>query len=171
MGNTRLMWKNRLTRVAGLAIAGAGMLLGVTACAGGPGGPSGPPPCPPPAYSLSAESVTAGGTLRVSAPEATCNPSYGNNAQIEIQLVDSKHKVIETKLAPMTDTGSFNYQLTVPSTLRAGTYSISALPHDLDWCDDTGVNNRLKKSSIQNSSVVVVRASCVTPFKDFKVTK
>lgn len=165
------MWKNRLARVAGLATAGAGILFGVTACVGGPGGPSGPPPCPPPAYTLGSDSVAQGGTLRVSAPEATCNPSYGDKAQIEIQLLDSQHKVLETQLAPMRDTGSFDYQLALPSTLRAGTYSISAFPHDLDWCDDTGVNNRLKNSSSQNSGVVIVRASCVIPIKEFTVTR
>lgn len=165
------MQGNRKRQALGIGTVVLGLCLSLGACDNGTLGVSNSPPCNPPAYSLSAESVTAGGTLRISAPEATCNPSYGNNAQIEIQLVDSKHKVIETKLAPMTDTGSFNYQLTVPSTLRAGTYSISALPHDLDWCDDTGVNNRLKNSNIQNSGVVIVRASCITPFKEFKVIK
>jgi hypothetical protein len=46
------------------------------------------------------------------------------------------------ELAPMTDDGGFTFVFAVPKTMTAGVGSVSAVPYMVDWCDDTGVNNR-----------------------------
>ena len=45
-------------------------------------------------------------------------------------------------LAPMTDDGGFTFVFTVPPATAPGEAAVMAYPYNLDWCDDTGVNNR-----------------------------
>lgn len=160
-----------LRRSAGLGALGACFLLVATACAQGSVTAADSQPCPPPAYTLGSATVAPGGELIISAPDATCDPRYGQDAQIQIELLDSANQVIDTKLAPMADAGSFDYAMKLPASLKPGTYGISATPHNLDWCDDTGKNNRTENPGFGTTGLVMVRASCVTPLEQLSVTK
>lgn len=160
--------KNRLICTAfGLTLAGAASLL-LSGCQ-----PpfSGAPPCMPPDYVLEPSTVKAGSALKVWAPDATCNPRYGERAQIQIELLDEQNEVLLSKLAPMGDAGSFEHSLRIPADLKPGNYNISASPHGVDWCDDTGRNNRIENPDFGRSGVLVVRASCATPYEPFRVVK
>ncbi|WP_105549249.1 hypothetical protein [Arthrobacter sp. MYb227] len=160
-----------ISRSAGLGAICIGLVLVSAACAQGPASSGDSQPCPPPQYSLGSSSVSAGGELKISAQDATCDPRYGQDAQIQLQLLDSANQVLETKLAPMADAGSFDYTLKLPASLKPGTYGISATPHNLDWCDDTGVNNRIENPSFGTTGLVMVRASCMMPLEQFTLTK
>ena len=132
--------------------------------------PHGAPPCGPPAYVLEPSSVKAGSTLKVSAPDATCDPRYGERAQIQLEVLDSRNQVLFAELAPMGDAGSFDHVLRIPADTKPGSYGVSATPHDLDWCDDTGRNNRVGSTGLPQSGTVIVRASCAMPLVSFTVT-
>ena len=115
--------------------------------------------------------MSAGGDLKIAAPDAICDPRYGQDAQIQIELLDATNQVIETKLAPMADAGPFDYTFKLPESLKPGTYGISATPYDLDWCDDTGVNNRIENPGLGTTGLVLLRASCMMPLEQFTITK
>ncbi|MFJ6415822.1 hypothetical protein [Paeniglutamicibacter sp. NPDC091659] len=158
----------RLIRTAfGLTLAGAASLL-VSGCQ-----PpfSGAPPCMPPEYVLDSTSLKAGESLTVSAPDATCDPRYGERAQIQIDLLDEQNEALLTELAPMGDAGSFEHTLRIPATTKPGSYSISATPYGVDWCDDTGRNNRIENLGFGQSGMAVIRVACATPYVPFRVTK
>ncbi len=150
-----------------VATLGAGALLGLPGCSlmlhsSGP--------CMPPGYMLDSLVVAPGGTLRVSAPAATCNPRYGEAARVRIDLVDARQEVLLSELAPMSDDGSFSHVLDIPATLKPGTYGISAAPDSVDWCDDTGHNNRVENPGFGDSGLSAVRAACATPHVAVRVT-
>lgn len=132
---------------------------------------SGAPPCRPPAYVVDPASVEAGETITVSAPDATCDPRYGERAQIQVELLDDQNEVILTELAPMGDAGSFEHTLRIPAGTKPGSYGISATPHDIDWCDDTGRNNRVGEPGAGQRGLAVVRALCVTPYVAIEVVE
>ena len=125
-------------------------------------------PCMPPAYTLDATAVAPGQTLGISAPAATCNPSYGKDARVGIELVDDRQQVVLSTLAPMADDGSFAFDLRIPEGTTPGAYGIIAMPYGLDWCDDTGSNNRLDGAEAPGWSAV--RVSCAQPRVGFQVT-
>ena len=117
-------------------------VLSVAAVAGCSASSQGEPPCFPPKFSANPSSVRTGEEVTVSASDAQCNPRYGENARIKITVTDfSGGKVIDTT-APMNDAGGFTYTFRVPPEAAAGEGSIAAYPNDIDWCDDTGRNNR-----------------------------
>jgi hypothetical protein len=58
----------------------------------------------------------------------------------------------------MTDDGGFSFEFTVPLAAAPGEAAVVAYPYNMDWCDDTGVNNRAAASQ-----QALVRASCVEP--------
>ncbi|GAA1498393.1 hypothetical protein GCM10009628_33970 [Paeniglutamicibacter kerguelensis] len=149
-------------------LLGGGMLLATTACI-----PQyfGSRPCMPPDYVVAPSSLRAGEDLKISAPDATCDPRYGERAQIQIELLNGQNEVLLTKLAPMGDAGSFEHTLRIPATTKPGSYSISASPFNVDWCDDTGKNNRLENPGFGQSGVIEVRAACATPYVAFRVVK
>ena len=93
------------------------------------------PPCFPPAYSVSPTIAKPRATVTVAAPAAECNPLYGSNAQIQVSVTD------------------------------LGEASVTAMPHDIDWCDDTGKNNRA--TGIPQLEL----ASCATPMGTFNITR
>lgn len=151
-----------------MLLLGGGMLLSTTACI-----PQyfGGQPCMPPNYTLDPSNVRAGSDLKISAPDATCNPRYGERAQIQIELLNGRNEVVLTELAPMNDAGSFEHTLRIPATTKPGSYSISATPYGVDWCDDTGRNNRIENPGFGQSGMAVIRVACATPYVPFRVVK
>lgn len=150
-----------------VALLGTGALLGLPACSlllhsSGP--------CMSPGYTLDSRVVAPGGTLRVSAPAATCNPRYGEAARVRIDLVNARQEILLSELAPMSDDGAFNHVLKIPATLMPGTYGISAAPDSVDWCDDTGHNNWVENPDFGDTGLGVVRAACAMPHVAFRVT-
>lgn len=123
----------------------------------------------PPAYILATAVVAPGGTLRISAPAATCKPRYGEDARVRIDLVNTRREVLLTELAAMSDAGAFTHALEIPATLKPGTYGISAAPDGVDWCDDTGRNNRLENPGFGDTGLRVVRTACAVPYVEFRV--
>lgn len=128
-------------------------------------------PCMPPAYTLDSPVVAPSETLGMSAPDATCNPRYGKDARVRIDLVDARQQVVLTELAPMSDAGSFAFDLRIPGGTKPGAYGITAMPNGLDWCDDTGSNNRLGGADTGIEGVAAARASCAMPRVGFRVAK
>ena len=128
---------------AGLRAAVA--ILAVAAVALGLGGCRdvfAPPPCMPPAYTATPSEVEPGDQVTVSAPDATCGARYGRDAQVQVTVRDAARAVVLEELAPMTDDGGFTFVFTVPPATAPGEAAVMAYPYNLDWCDDTGVNNR-----------------------------
>lgn len=116
------------------------------------------PPCLPPGFSASPASVRTGEQVTVSASDSECNPRYGQDASIKITVTDSAGNQVIDTTAPMNDAGGFTHTFNVPANTASGAGSISAYPHGIDWCDDTGRNNRA-----QNDARSFTRASCVMP--------
>jgi hypothetical protein len=83
-------------------------------------------PCMPPAYTLDSPVSAPGGTLGISAPGATCNPGYGKDAVVRIELVENRQQDVLTELAPMSDAGAFTYDLRLPGGTKPGAYGITA---------------------------------------------
>ena len=103
--------------------------------------------------------------MTVAAPAADCNPRYGSNAQIQVSVTDeSGAKVINTT-APMTDSGEFTYTFTVPADIAVGVATVTAMPYNIDWCDDTGRNNRA------GGTVPFELASCAMPQEQLTITR
>jgi hypothetical protein len=74
-------------------------------------------------------------------------------------------KVIDTT-APMNDAGGFSYKFDVPVQTAAGEAAVTAMPYNIDWCDDTGRNNRA-----DGAAVFLQRASCAIPIKPLNITR
>lgn len=155
------------SRAVLLAALGAASLWGLSGCSVVLHPPG---PCMPPAYALDAAVVAPGGTLRVSAPEATCDPRYGQDAKVRVDLVNGRREILLSELAPMSDAGAFTHVLKIPATLKPGAYGISAAPDGMDWCDDTGRNNRLENPGFGGTGLGVVPAACAVPHVGFEVT-
>jgi len=49
----------------------------------------------------------------------------------------------------------------VPAGMKPGKAGVTAVPHQLDWCDDTGRNNRLEGEGAVDAGIT--SASCVIP--------
>lgn len=141
------------TRVRRLAAAlcGASILMGVAGCRDVPG----PPPCLPPAYSVTPSEARPGDQVTVSAQDTTCDARYGADAKVQVTVRDAAGINVLEGLAPMTDDGGFTFVFTVPAGMAAGNAGVTAYPYALDWCDDTGVNNRAA-SGLES----LVRVSC-----------
>lgn len=120
-----------------------------------------PQPCFPPQYSVQPESSRPGGQVTVSAPDAKCNPSYGPDARVEVSLTDSAGLEVLRTTAPMNNDGGFSFTFRVPASAKPGGAAVTAVPYGLDWCDDTGTNNRLRRQSAGETALL--QASCATP--------
>lgn len=118
----------------------------------------GDPPCLPPEFSASPASATVGDQVTVAADDSECNPRYGQGASIKITVTDSAGNQVIDTTAPMNDAGGFTYTFNVPASTAPGAGSIAAYPEGIDWCDDTGRNNRA-----QNDARTFTRVSCVMP--------
>ncbi len=96
-----------------------------------------------------------GEQVTVSAPDTTCDARYGADAQIQVELLDPYGPTVLEELAPMTDDGGFSFVFTVPAGVAPGKAGVTAYPYNVDWCDDTGVNNRAAQAAQD-----LVRVSC-----------
>lgn len=124
------------------------------------------PPCFPPAFSVTPISAKAGDTVTVTAPDAECNPRYGDNARIQVTVTDAASVEVINATAPMNDAGGFVYSFEVPAQMAAGEAAVTAIPYNIDWCDDTGKNNR-----VNSAALTLQRASCVMPMKPIRITR
>ncbi len=126
----------------------------------------GAPPCMPPEYQVKPSSARPGEAVTVSAPDAKCNPRYGMNAAVLIVVTDAAGAEVLNTKAPMSDTGAFAYTFDVPLQTASGPASVYAVPHGVDWCDDTGRNNRVGQGELQFE-----RASCAIRAEPLNITK
>ncbi|WP_223979237.1 hypothetical protein [Arthrobacter sp. NicSoilB8] len=152
-------------RRAGIcATIGVFMLLGpISGCASSAGRE---PPCFPPAYSLTPAEAKPGQRVTVAAPDADCNPRYGKNALIEVGMTDATGAEVVKATAAMNDAGGFTYTFVVPAGTAVGDAAVTAVPFNIDWCDDTGRNNRVAGTGADP----FVRVSCVMPVKHLTIT-
>ena len=114
-------------------------------------------PCMPPPLFLSTATASPGDPVTISANDATCNPRYGVDAQVKVEVFDSVGNLVLDRKAPMNDAGGFSYRFEVPDSGVPGRWLVSVAPHDLDWCDDTGKNNRVGRGG---SIEIIQRVSC-----------
>jgi hypothetical protein len=112
-------------------------------------------------------SVEAGETVTVTAPDAECDPRYGKDARIHVIVTDARGTKVLDTTAPMNDAGGFTYAFDVPLHTAAGAATVTAMPYDVDWCDDTGRNNRVAASGL---AVKLDRASCAQPVRLLTIT-
>ncbi|RAX48741.1 hypothetical protein DQ353_13500 [Arthrobacter sp. AQ5-05] len=127
--------------------------------------------CMPPACTRDSPVVAPGETLGISAPDALCNPGHGEDALVRVELVDARQQVLPTRLAPMSDAGSFAIGLRVPAGTTPGAYGIAGMPDRLDSCGDTGRNNRLGSAGTGIEGSAQARASWAMPRVGFRVAK
>jgi hypothetical protein len=125
----------------------------------------GQPPCFPPSYSVSPARAKPGDVVTVAAPAADCNPRYGDNSRIQVVVTDKSGTEVISATSPMTDAGEFTYTFTVPAEIVVGEATVTAMPHMIDWCDDTGRNNRADRA------VSLERTSCATPVESLMITR
>ena len=100
-------------------------------------------------------------------PDAGCNPRYGKNARIQVSVTDATGVEVVNTTSAMNDTGGFTYTFVVPARTAAGDAAVTAVPYNIDWCDDTGRNNRVAGAA----DVRLERVSCVVPMKPLTVTR
>lgn len=117
-------------------------------------------PCFPPPYSVSPARAAPGDTVTVSAPDADCRPRYGEDAEVELTLHDSTGRAVLTRRGPMSDDGGFSVAFVVPRDAAAGPGFVEAGPADVDWCDDTGKNNRVSRGGSPGAGATLERVSC-----------
>ncbi|WP_269940075.1 hypothetical protein [Arthrobacter sp. HY1533] len=72
-------------------------------------------------------------------------------------------------LGPMSDDGGFTFELAVPGTAEPGTATVMAWPHNLDWCDDTGVNNRINGVGAPGQDPGLELVDCINPAKPLQI--
>jgi hypothetical protein len=128
---------------------------------------TGEPPCFPPPYSVSPSEARAGDSVTVQAQDAGCNPRYGANARIQITVADSSGTKVINSTAAMNDGGGFTYTFVVPARTANGQATVTAVPYNIDWCDDTGRNNRAAGAAV----VLLQRASCVLPVEPLTIRR
>ena len=132
---------------AALAVSGLGGCRDVFA----------PPPCMPPVYTVTPSEAEPGDRVTVSAPDTACDARYGRDGQVKVTVRDAAGAEVLDGLGPMTDDGGFSFVFTVPLAAAPGQAAVVAYPYNVDWCDDTGVNNRAAGPQS------LVLASCAEP--------
>jgi hypothetical protein len=63
------------------------------------------PPCFPPSFLVKPATAKAGERVTVPAPDAECNPRYGDNARIRATVNDAANTKVIDVTAPMNDDG------------------------------------------------------------------
>lgn len=144
-----------------------GVLVLVASISGCSSTTGGEPPCFPPAYSLTPTEAKPGQSVTVAAPDADCNPRYGTNARIQVSVTDATGAEVVNTTSAMNDAGGFTYTFVVPARTAVGDAAVTAVPYNIDWCDDTGRNNRVAGTRV----AAVVRVSCVMPVKTLAITR
>ncbi len=119
----------------------------------------------PPDYSVSPSTVETGGTVTIQAQDSDCNPRYGQNARIQVTVTDVEGTNLLRTTAPMSDAGGFTYSFDVPQGAKPGAATVEAYPYGVDWCDDTGQNNR-----VSGPDPSIVRASCAARIEALAIT-
>lgn len=104
--------------------------------------------------------------MTVQAQDADCDPRYGENARIKVTVTDPLGQEIINTTAPMNDAGGFSYTFEVPADAAQGEAAVEAYPHNVDWCDDTGKNNRVSDGNVQ-----FLRASCAERIELLTITE
>ena len=100
--------------------------------------------------------------MSVTAPDAGCDPRYGEDARIQVTMTDASGAKVLDATSPMNDAGGFAYSFNVPANSAPGAATVTAMPYNIDWCDDTGRNNRADGSAGAGG---LTRASCVQPVR------
>jgi hypothetical protein len=95
-------------------------------------------------------------------------PRHGGNARIQVTMADVAGVEVLDTTAPMNDAGGFSYAFEVPPRTAAGEAVITAMPFNIDWCDDTGRNNRVTGAG---AALTLERVSCVIPMKPLTITR
>lgn len=147
-----------------LAMLMAGTTGVVAALAGCSPALRGAPPCMPPDYSVSPSTVKPGDTVSVQAQDSDCDPRYGQNARIEVTVTDSEGVTLLRTTAPMSDAGGFTYSFDVPRGAKPGMATVEVYPYGVDWCDDTGQNNR-----VSGAGPSIFRASCTARIEELAI--
>ncbi|MDF9276824.1 hypothetical protein P4U43_03360 [Arthrobacter sp. EH-1B-1] len=114
---------------------------------------------------MSPSTVEIGETVTVHAQDAECDPRYGGSAEIQVIVTDSLGRKIIDTTAPMNDAGGFSYSFEVPEEAATGKAAVEAYPHNVDWCDDTGRNNR-----VSEADVPLQRVSCAARIEPLTIT-
>ncbi|MFP3460863.1 hypothetical protein R5O87_08460 [Arthrobacter globiformis] len=114
---------------------------------------------------MSPSAAKPGETVTVQAQDADCNPRYGANARIQISVTDSSGAKVVNTTSAMNDGGGFTYAFVVPARAARGKAAVTAVPYNIDWCDDTGRNNRVAGPAV----VLLERVSCVLPVKPLTI--
>ncbi|MGX9898823.1 hypothetical protein ACW0JT_01210 [Arthrobacter sp. SA17] len=103
--------------------------------------------------------------MTVTAADADCDPRYGENALIWVVVTDAVGTEIIDETADMNDAGGFTYSFKIPPHAAPGEGFVTATPYAVDWCDDTGRNNRA------GGAVPALQlVSCATPMKPLTIT-
>jgi hypothetical protein len=147
-----------------LMVAASAILAAAAGCTSSSG--NGEPPCLPPAFSVDPSSAKAGEKVTVAAPDAGCNPRYGENALIQVIVTDAAGAEVVNATARMNDAGGFTYTFEVPARTAAGDAAVTAMPYTIDWCDDTGRNNRA-----DGAGATLQRASCALPTRPLGIMR
>lgn len=152
-----LGWRSLVVLAAGATGVGA-VLAGCSPAL------RGAPPCMPPDYSVSPSTVEPGGTVTIQAQESDCNPRYGQDARVQVTVTDAGGTDLLRTTAPMSDAGGFTYSFNVPPEAKSGMAAVEAYPYGVDWCDDTGQNNR-----VSGAGPSMVRASCAARIENLTI--
>lgn len=144
-------------------MATAGVLVSCLSSACG-GSWQGEPPCLPPSYAVTPAVAKPGDAVTVHAADADCNPRYGQDARIYVSVTDAAGHTVVSTTAAMNDAGGFSYQFDVPLAAAPGEASVEAYPFGVDWCDDTGTNNRVRHAEGFS------RASCAARTRPLTIT-
>lgn len=105
--------------------------------------------------------------VSVTAPDADCDPRYGEHARIHVTVTDAAGAQVLDATSAMNDAGGFTYSFNVPVNSAAGAATVTAMPYNIDWCDDTGRNNRADGSGRAGE---LTRASCAQPVRILTIT-
>lgn len=127
----------------------------------------GEPPCLPPVYSVTPSEAKPGERVTVAAPDADCNPQYGENARVQVSLTDASGTEVMKTTSAMNDAGGFSFTFVVPARTAAGEAAVTAVPYNIDWCDDTGRNNR----AAGIGDLPLEHVSCAVPIKTLTITR
>jgi hypothetical protein len=120
----------------------------------------------PPAFSVNPPSAKAGDKVTVQAPDADCDPRYGENALVRVTVTDAAGTKVINTTAPMNDAGGFTYSFDVPAHAAVGDAAVEATPYAIDWCDDTGRNNRAA-----GAAAALERASCAARIEPLSIAR
>ncbi|KIS27550.1 hypothetical protein TV39_10385 [Arthrobacter sp. SPG23] len=107
----------------------------------------------------------AGDTVTVQASDADCDPRYGRNARVQVIVTDAAGAKVINTTAPMNDAGGFAYTFEVPLQAAIGDAAVEATPYGIDWCDDTGRNNRA------GAAATLERVSCAARIETLGITR